>query len=418
MKFIIATLIILSSLVVHAQDSAQQLFDHYRSSLFQIQIIEKGSGTKSAIGSGFLIGDDQFIATNYHVVSEYIHFPNKYRIQYLSAQGSEGELELHDFDVANDLALLKASSSIDSNNSLQLAVHLPNQGNAIYSLGNPHDLGMIVVPGTFNGLKKSSFYQRIHFTGSINPGMSGGPVVNSDGEVVGVNVATAGNQIGFLIPLSKLTDLVTRYKGKIEQEDFKQRINQQLLHNQKRLVDSLLENSWKQSTLGQALVPDAVTDFMSCWGDSNAEDENAQYLSVENRCRLGEQIYVDQHFRSGAVEMEFEWLESTHFSEAKFYRFFSERVSSAGPGNQATKEDVSNFKCQNNTITNSNNVTSKTVLCLRSYKDYGELYDVFFIGASLDHKTSGLISHFTLSGVTKQSAMSFTQRFMESIAWR
>lgn len=81
---------------------------------------------------------------------------------------------------------------------------LPTQGSTIYSLGNPHDLGMIVVPGTYNGLKQNSLYQKIHFTGSVNSGMSGGPLVNEGGEAMGVNVATAGNQLGFLVPLNNL----------------------------------------------------------------------------------------------------------------------------------------------------------------------------------------------------------------------
>ena len=55
----------------------------------------------------------------------------------------------------------------------------PTKGEELFSLGNPHDLGMIVVPGTYNGLKKESFNDRIHFTGSVNSGMSGGPVVNA-----------------------------------------------------------------------------------------------------------------------------------------------------------------------------------------------------------------------------------------------
>lgn len=418
MKIILSVLLLFFSQIAHAQEAAQQLFHQYKSGLFQIQIIELGSGTKSAIGSGFGVGEQHFIATNYHVVSDYVQFPQKYRIQYLTATGEKGDLTLQDFDVVNDLALLKAAKANSSAAPFSLAKQLPVQGAPIYSLGNPHDLGMIVVPGTFNGLKKTSFYQRIHFTGSINPGMSGGPVVNDQGQVVGVNVATAGNQIGFLIPLSKLNSLLDSFERPVLPAEFKNKIRRQLLQNQEKLISQLLSIEWKVSQLGKAMVPDSVTDFMSCWGNSNAENEEAQYLSVENRCRLGEQIYINRQFQTGAVEMEFEWLESDKFGNHKFYRFFSDRVSGAGPGNPATKDDVSNYRCQNKAHKNTNQVTSKTVFCLRAYDDYSDLYDVLFIGATLDHSTAGLISHFTLSGVSQPSALAFTQRFLEAISWQ
>ena len=92
----------------------------------------------------------------------------------------------------------------------------------IYSLGNPHDLGMILVPGTYNGLQKYSFYPRIHFTGAVNAGMSGGPTVDAAGKVVGVNVASAGNQLGFLVPADALQALLQRFLQDGEVADFKQ----------------------------------------------------------------------------------------------------------------------------------------------------------------------------------------------------
>lgn len=402
-----------------SQQTAQNLFSQHQKALYQIRIIELSSGNKSSIGSGFQIDEDGAMVTNYHVVSEYIFYPEKYRIEYLAVDGLKGELQLLDFDVINDLALVKKTTVNEQQKAFSLAANLPVQGSNIYSLGNPHDLGMIVVPGTFNGLKKNSFYQRIHFTGSINPGMSGGPAVNPSGEVVGVNVATAGNQIGFLIPLEKLQAL-TRSSGKapMPASDYKQKIQQQLIQNQSRLFSHIGEQQWQKNQLGQALVPTKVTDFMSCWGDSNSSNEEALFLSVENRCRLDEQIYLHNGFTTGRLELEFEWLDGEELGQHRFYALYSDSISGAGAGNPVTKIDVTNFQCQQDKVTNINNVTSKIVLCLRAYKDFESLYDVLFIGATLDHKHQGLVSHFTLAGVTQDSALSFTQQFMDSISWQ
>ena len=353
------------------------------------------------------------------MVSEYVYNPDKFRIEYLAHDGSEGQLQLVDVDVVNDLALVRKVKLSEQESAFPIAQSLPLQGSAIYSLGNPHDLGMIVVPGTFNGLKKNSFYQRIHFTGSINPGMSGGPVVNKLGEVMGVNVATAGNQIGFLIPLAKIQQLLQSQNLPILNNDqLKPRIEEQLLATQNKLFSLLNNQPWATSELGEAIIPSKITDFISCWGGSNTSDKEALYLSVENRCQLDEQIYLHNGLRTGGLEVEFEWLDGKSLGEHRFYNFYSQSITGAGPGNIASKTDVTNFICQQDKVTNINGVTNKTLLCLRAYKEFDQLYDVLFVAATLDHAHQGLISHYTLSGVSKESALVFTHKFMDSIEWQ
>ena len=164
----------------HAQD-AQQIYADVRSKVFQILIIDRQSQEKAAIGSGFLVAPGM-VATNFHVVSEAIHQPDKYRIEIKSESGAIGTLTIVDFDIVHDLALTEVSSldpiqnfdTSAANNSqghlnepLLIAPQQPAQGADIYSLGNPFDLGHTIIPGTYNGLLEQSFYQRIHFSGSL-----------------------------------------------------------------------------------------------------------------------------------------------------------------------------------------------------------------------------------------------------------
>lgn len=403
----------------NSQQTAQSLFGQYQEALYQIKIIDLESGNKSSIGSGFQVDLSGNIVTNYHVVSEYIYYPDKFRIEYLDHSGNTGLLQLVDLDVINDLALVRKIKLSEQESAFLIAPSLPEQGSDIYSLGNPHDLGMIVVPGTFNGLKKNSFYQRIHFTGSINPGMSGGPVVNDLGQVMGVNVATAGNQIGFLIPLAKINSLLQRQHAEaLPSIELKSRIQQQLMDNQQRLFSRLKNQTWKTADLGLVIIPSQVTEFMSCWGDSNANEKDALFLSVENRCRMDEQIFVHAGLTTGGVELDFEWLDGKDLGSHRFYSFYTDSITGAGAGNKAGKIDVSNYRCQEDKVTNIHGVSSKTVLCTRAYKEFDQLYDVLFVAATLDHEKKGLISHFTLAGVAKDSALTFTQKFMDSIEWQ
>lgn len=402
---------------LHSQETAKNLFSQYRNALYQIQIIDKESGNKTSIGSGFRVGNQGEVFSNYHVISEYIYNPDKFRIQFLDAQGKTGELNVIHFDVINDIALMKLNSDQIQGLSFTLAQDLPQQGSPIYSLGNPHDLGMIVVPGTFNGLKKNSFYQRIHFTGSINPGMSGGPAVNQNGEVVGVNVATAGNQIGFLIPLPKLKGLFSA-KNQQHSEDFKQRIETQLLANQSSMINEILQTDWKSAQLGKANIPEKIADFISCWGGSNANEKEVTYLSVVNRCRLGQRIFLNSRLQTGEVEIEFEWLQSDSLNQFRFNQFLSQRISGAKSGNIAAKADVTNYQCHYDEIKNNSGLNQKAVQCIRAYHDYDDLYDVLFISASTNHNQASLISHFTLAGVSEQSTKQFTQQFLDSVSWQ
>ncbi|MCI2284973.1 serine protease [Colwellia sp. MSW7] len=247
-------LCILFSRSSSAVEQAEQLFNQLKPSLYQIKLIDKASGEKSSIGSGFQISNDGIIATNYHVISSYALHPKKYRIEYLDNQGNQGDLTLQSVDVINDLALVKRTVEQEMA-FFELSNTAPHKGEQLFSLGNPHDLGMIVVPGTYNGLKKESFNDRIHFTGSINSGMSGGPVVNKTAEVVGINVATSGNSIGFLVPHDKL---VTLYKNFLKSSpvSIEQQMTEQLLASQDKLITAILNSPWLAKQLGEkAMIP-------------------------------------------------------------------------------------------------------------------------------------------------------------------
>lgn len=414
-------LLIIGCLVAYnsyAAEQAQQIFESYSSSLFQIRLIENSSGEKSSIGSGFLISSDGLIATNYHVVSGFAQHPDKYHVEYVDHLGGKGKLSLIRVDVINDLALLKLKDhSIQT--FFPISKSSPERGQEIYSLGNPHDLGMIVVPGTYNGLKKDSFTDRIHFTGAVNSGMSGGPVVNKEGQVVGVNVASGGNQLGFLVPHGKLLTLLQGVDG--QQQGVKEQIAEQLIARQKRLFDTLMAEKWQQKSIGDASIPHIDLPYIRCWGESNSDDPKALIHSVTSSCSLNERVYISRDFQSGKVDMEFTWLSADELNKHRFYRLYQRRISYARAENRVTENDVTEFQCQHDLVVlgqQEAGSVSKSILCSRAYKEYSGLYDVMFISALVEKENRGLISHFTLAGVDKDTALAFSQRFMETISWR
>ena len=417
MKGCIALILLCFSFFSTATEQAEEIFKQLAPSLYQIRLIDLASGEKSSIGSGFQITSKGLIATNYHVISGYARHPKKYKIEYLDHLGNKGALTLESVDVINDLALVKRSTDIDMP-YFPIAEATPHKGEEIYSLGNPHDLGMIVVPGTYNGLKKESFNDRIHFTGSVNPGMSGGPVVNKNTEVVGINVATSGNQIGFLVPHNKLVKLFHAFQL-APPESIASQMSAQLSQNQEKLLTGILNSEWQIKQLGKGLIPTIDLPYIRCWGESNADKQDALIMAAVANCSLEENTYISSHFFTGSIEMEFRYMKAKSLSDTKFYHLYEQQISRAGPGNKARKEDVSEYQCHHDIVTPaSQGIKNKAIFCTRAYKDFPQLFDVLYLSASIDRDNQALVSHFTIAGTEQSTALAFTKKFMESVSWK
>lgn len=415
--FFILVCVLLSS-SGYATEQAEQLFNQLKPSLYQIKLIDKASGEKSSIGSGFQISSDGIIATNYHVISSYALHPNKYRIEYLDNNGKEGDLSLQSVDVINDLALVKRNVE-QSMSFFELSKETPHKGEQLFSLGNPHDLGMIVVPGTYNGLKKESFNDRIHFTGSINSGMSGGPVVNKSAEVVGINVATSGNSIGFLVPHDKL---VTLYQGFLSSppESIKDQMAEQLIASQDKLISTILNSPWQAKQLGEkAIIPIIDVPFIRCWGDSNADKADALILTAVANCSLDENTYLSSRFFTGSMEIEFRTMKAKDIGANKFYHLYQQQIAHAGAGNRVDKENATEYQCHHDLVEPDNQaINNKTIFCTRAYKKFPKLFDVLYLSASIDKEEQALVSHFTIAGISQANALAFTRQFMEAVSWK
>ncbi|MGB1310866.1 MAG: S1 family peptidase, partial [Leucothrix sp.] len=197
-------LLLISSVPTHSQANidTSSIYEEVESSVYQVRVINIETGKKVAIGSAFVVRREDILATNYHVVSEYVNDPDVFRLEYLSTDGDSGELELLDLDVIHDLAVVKSKTSMGK--PLEIA-SVPDKGARLFSLGNPLDLGFSIVTGTNNGIMEQDEDGNILFSGSLNQGMSGGPALDESGKVVGINVATQGNSLGFLVPANYLS---------------------------------------------------------------------------------------------------------------------------------------------------------------------------------------------------------------------
>ena len=172
--------------------SARRVYEQARSQLVQIRTVLKGRASQTSVGSGFFVSREGHIITNFHVVSEAALKPERHDLVYVTADGREAPVTILQLDVLHDLALLKAGDapgrSFDAL-AFRTDAQPLSQGERIYSLGNPLDVGFAVTEGNYNGLVRRSFYPQIFFGGALSGGMSGGPALDQQGLVVGINVA-------------------------------------------------------------------------------------------------------------------------------------------------------------------------------------------------------------------------------------
>ena len=400
-------------------ENARTLFAENKAAILQIRVIDVTSGSKSTIGSGFVVNAEGLIATNYHVIQQAASKPEQYRIEYLTAADKTADLQLLDVDVVNDLALVSAADL--GVRPLSLAVTEPPIGVPVFALGNPLDLGLTVVPGTYNGINHTSYHPRVHFTGSLNSGMSGGPTLSEAGQVIGINVSTAGNQVSFLVPVDALHKLIAEYQGRATAVgDMTQRIGQQLFDDQQEKFSRMLALDWPTMPLGQAQVIDELKPFVKCWGGSNSSSEKAQFLSADRTCRSEDSIYLHGNFNSGIIEYQFFWLEADKLNAPQFYAYYQRLFTDFVPGNKADEKDVGDFNCDDQFViadSAENQRKTKAVFCVRAYKDYPQLYDVLFLQGTVDDSRAAFLSHFTLAGVSQKNAQAFARKFMGVAKW-
>ena len=402
--------------------SARRIYDIGRPRLLQVRTLLRDQDSQASVGSGSLVGPNGLILTNYHVVSQVALEPQRYRLNFQTVDGVTGALQLVAFDVVHDLALVrmaKPPADIAARGLFEFrppTTALP-QGERIFSLGNPLDVGFVVVEGTYNGLVERSFLPQILFSGSLNPGMSGGPVLDDKGHIVGVNVATRrdGQQIAFLVPAEFAQALIARganakpITGSVENE-----MARQLLQHQQQLTSRFVALPWRETKHAHYSVPVPQEDFMRCWGSSNPSESKG--LSFERSdCQMDTAIFINEQLRTGDLSVRHEVYDGSKLGALRYAQEAGMSFRNEGMGRRT--HDLTAPKCQEDFVENQG-LPMRTVMCLRAYRHLPGLYDVAVLSQSVDAKTEGVQGRFDARGVSFDNAMLLANHYLKGFAWK
>lgn len=398
------------------------VFRRFSDRVVKLHIIETGSAAKAVLGSGFYVTADGHVITNYHVISKLVHDPTRYRAALIDTHGTTTAVTVLAIDAVHDLAVLSTGTHPEHFFTLRSLV-VP-QGTRLYSLGHPEDLGLSIVEGTYNGILDYTLYPKIHFTGAINSGMSGGPAITEDGIVAGVNVATEGDEISFLVPVERAVALLDRATAPsyAPPARFLDEVGRQLLAYQDVYLANLFNDSTPAVTLGPYTLPTRPASYFKCWADASHPTREVLYRRVDHECSTDDYVFISADQSSGIVSFHHELVTSDALDALRFASLYSTQFGVGTAGLEGSEEEVTRFSCVTRNVQRPRmpgrpGFTGRAVLCVRRYRKLAGLYDAVIKIAALGDPHAGIISTLTLSGVSFENAQRVAERFLERMQW-
>jgi S1-C subfamily serine protease len=218
MKGTSLTIILSLSLPTIYAQSATEVMRKAYPSVVQIEVSTSSGGS---LGSGFILDSNGLVATNLHVIRGAVKGTVKLSTGELYAVQS-----ILAWDEVRDLAICKVAgfdlppAVLGNSNTVEV-------GENVFAIGSPHGLRGTLTAGIVSGVREDVLLgsKVIQTDASVNPGNSGGPLLNSKAEVIGVVTSKwIGEGLGFAIPVNYLRGLLGAVESPISLESFRTKI--------------------------------------------------------------------------------------------------------------------------------------------------------------------------------------------------
>lgn len=396
---------------------AKVRLDAARDAVVQIRGFFDKSESSAFHGSGFAVADGRRIVTNYHVVAQAVLYPQQYRLEYLASDGRKGPLHVLAIDVRNDLAVVAADDL--ELPPLNLRSEIPGQGERAWAIGFPLNLGLTITEGVANGLVENSIEQRIHYTGAINAGMSGGPALDTRGRVYGVNVSvvTGRQLVGFVVPAKHIPTLVARAKEPLDltlsAQQLRQRVTGQVLGYSAEVLEAPPETEGTQIVRGYVL-PTQISKHVEC----STVDEPSPHVRVRVEtvsCWIPARIRAQPGVNVAGLSIQHRILQSEGLKPLQFERQVN--LLAEAPRRTGASVYVAPFACSD-ALVSLDGFDARISTCVRQYRLLAGLYDFDVTVVGIDNTQQALLSRLALQGVGFDSGKRIMERYLGALQWK
>lgn len=408
-------------LVMHAPAFAsplgsQILFERVRPSVVEVLTQTTGNHGIAGAASGFLIHRQNLVATNYHAVTAAIYEPTEHELIVVNQEKKRMTATVIAVDVHNDLAILQLEGSLAAP-VLSLHEKYPAKGEAGFSIGKPGEYAHSIVSGTFNGVIEEDITPQIVFSGAINRGMSGGPTIDSQGRVVGVNVAssTENQLLGLAVPAHALGRLIRSLdlKSTPTNESLRKGIAAQFAQfgtEQAKRLDGPINSTRK-------LGPFSVQADLSVDKECNTiRHERSQWdiKMLEQRCQSTFGLYIMPKLYAGTIMTGSFWLHGPGLSRVGMAHQIEQRLHEL----RKVYDDDSpsgRWKCGEQRLKGKSGIPIQLQACSRPVDKLPGLFDFRFRYTPLIDGHDALVVALGLSGFDVQTARQVLHRSIASM---
>jgi len=395
--------------------ASARIYERVKASVVTVEVHSGNREAKSALGSGYVVSAEDTVVTNYHVVESLLAEPERYELRV--RRGAESlPATVRAFDLENDLAVLSVPSLRAA--PLSMAPALPAPGSPIVALGNPHGLGLSLIEGIFNGLAAKGAVDRMLLSMPLNSGMSGGPILDTQGRIIGTNVSVMylSNSLSFGVPAAKVPALVAAPPVVLERAALRKDVTRQL---------AALEASMVQRAVAPYAAPGNDTarvggaetrrppEVFECWDDVEVHEKQG-LTKARFGCDLQFTPSIEDVGPVGAISLLVEHFRST----GGRYGFYS-HLESHGPAHlEVEAQDpeggtLSAPECVSDRVSAGAEVW-KTTACVSALVEHAGFFNYDLVATTVTHPSVAAFVAVHMTGVRPASFRTFTERALGS----
>ena len=135
--------------------------------------------------------------------------------------------------------------------------------------------------------------------------------------MIGINVATAGSQLSFLVPAKKAVALLARAQT-LKTKDYQLEIAKQLKAWQRPRIQGLIDKEWPVEDFGGKSLFGEIRHDIQCWGSTNESKEDREIASIDKNCQAGDDVYLAYNLNAGQIVFHLHSRETISLNDSQF----------------------------------------------------------------------------------------------------